>query len=165
MLLLRLPCFVDELEGFVLLWKRGETILSVGKQVIDPQETRCVVTNYLLCAGVMVQFWKPGALEQNYLLYDGVRVKNWIFWDKGLYLNKSNVEGFCFLYDLIGGFRPTIMNYQGSARVFSSLVYNNLFIVQWTILMKCCTCYFTILNHIIKKSWCPLKLGLVYGEL
>jgi len=37
---IRLPCFVDELEGFVLLWKRGETILSVGKQVIDPQETR-----------------------------------------------------------------------------------------------------------------------------
>lgn len=31
----RLPCLVDRLEGFVLLWKRKEEILTVAKQIID----------------------------------------------------------------------------------------------------------------------------------
>ena len=33
-----MPCFVDDIEGFVLLWKLGETILSVGGRVIDSSE-------------------------------------------------------------------------------------------------------------------------------
>jgi hypothetical protein len=36
----RLPCFV---EGFVLLWKRGETILAVGERVINPIESRAAI--------------------------------------------------------------------------------------------------------------------------
>lgn len=32
---IRLPCFVDKIEGYVLLWKFGDTILSVGGRVID----------------------------------------------------------------------------------------------------------------------------------
>jgi hypothetical protein len=39
----RLPCFVDRLEGFVLLWKRGETILAVGERVINPIESRAAI--------------------------------------------------------------------------------------------------------------------------
>jgi hypothetical protein len=39
----RLPCFVDRLEGFVLLWKRGETILAVGERVINPIESRASI--------------------------------------------------------------------------------------------------------------------------
>jgi len=35
---IRLPCFVDRIEGYVLLWKFGETILSVGGRVIDSSE-------------------------------------------------------------------------------------------------------------------------------
>lgn len=31
----RLPCMVDRLQGFVLLWKKKEDILAVGKQIID----------------------------------------------------------------------------------------------------------------------------------
>ena len=37
----RLPCFVDELEGYVLLWKKEDTILSVGERVIA--ESRSMV--------------------------------------------------------------------------------------------------------------------------
>jgi hypothetical protein len=32
---LRLPCFVDNLDGFVLLWRKNNTIIAVGEQVID----------------------------------------------------------------------------------------------------------------------------------
>ena len=32
---LRLPCVVDCLEGFVLLWRKNGTILAVGDQVIN----------------------------------------------------------------------------------------------------------------------------------
>ena len=33
----RLPCIVDRLEGFVLIWKRGPEIITVANQVIDTQ--------------------------------------------------------------------------------------------------------------------------------
>ncbi|XP_059095188.1 lachesin-like isoform X2 [Tigriopus californicus] len=32
---IRLPCIVDRLEGFVLLWKKGDSILAVGKQMVE----------------------------------------------------------------------------------------------------------------------------------
>ena len=31
----RLPCMVDRLEGFVLLWRKDDNIVSVGSQVLD----------------------------------------------------------------------------------------------------------------------------------
>ena len=31
----RLPCYVDKLEGFVMLWKRNVDIITVGSQIID----------------------------------------------------------------------------------------------------------------------------------
>ena len=31
----RLPCIVDRLEGFVMLWKRGQEIITVANQIID----------------------------------------------------------------------------------------------------------------------------------
>ena len=31
----RLPCYVDKLEGFVMLWKRNKDIITVGSQIID----------------------------------------------------------------------------------------------------------------------------------
>ena len=31
---IRLPCIVDSLEGFVLLWKKGEDIITVGSQIV-----------------------------------------------------------------------------------------------------------------------------------
>ena len=31
----RLPCYVDKLEGFVMLWKRNKDIITVGNQIID----------------------------------------------------------------------------------------------------------------------------------
>jgi len=37
---IRLPCFVDKIEGYVLLWKFGETILSVGGRVIEKSRER-----------------------------------------------------------------------------------------------------------------------------
>ena len=33
----RLPCFVNRLEGFVMLWKRGESIITVGDQIVDKE--------------------------------------------------------------------------------------------------------------------------------
>ena len=30
----RLPCLVDRLEGFVLLWRKNDRIISVGDQII-----------------------------------------------------------------------------------------------------------------------------------
>ena len=32
---LRLPCLVDRLEGFVLLWKKDKEIITVADQIID----------------------------------------------------------------------------------------------------------------------------------
>ena len=32
---IRLPCIVDRLEGFVLLWKKGEDIITVGSQIVN----------------------------------------------------------------------------------------------------------------------------------
>ena len=34
-LLHRLPCKVDRLEGFVMLWKKDANIITVGEQIID----------------------------------------------------------------------------------------------------------------------------------
>ena len=31
----RLPCIVDRLEGFVLLWKKNMNIIAVSSQIID----------------------------------------------------------------------------------------------------------------------------------
>ena len=31
----RVPCLVDSLEGFVLLWRKNNTIIAVGDQVIN----------------------------------------------------------------------------------------------------------------------------------
>jgi len=31
----RLPCLVDRLEGFVLLWRKNDRIISVGPQIVD----------------------------------------------------------------------------------------------------------------------------------
>ena len=32
---IRLPCKVDRLEGFVILWKRNKDIITVGDQIVD----------------------------------------------------------------------------------------------------------------------------------
>ena len=32
---IRLPCKVDRLEGFVMLWKKNKNIITVGDQIID----------------------------------------------------------------------------------------------------------------------------------
>ena len=37
---IRLPCFVERIEGYVLLWKFGETILSVGNKITDSDQDR-----------------------------------------------------------------------------------------------------------------------------
>ena len=37
---IRLPCFVERIEGYVLLWKFGETILSVGNKITDSDQAR-----------------------------------------------------------------------------------------------------------------------------
>jgi len=37
---IRLPCLVDHLEGFVLLWRKNQRIISVGDQIIDKFESR-----------------------------------------------------------------------------------------------------------------------------
>ena len=31
---IRLPCIVNRLEGFVLLWKKGQDIITVGNQIV-----------------------------------------------------------------------------------------------------------------------------------
>lgn len=36
----RLPCLVDRLEGFVMLWKKKDEILTVASQIIDKVEHR-----------------------------------------------------------------------------------------------------------------------------
>ena len=35
----RLPCKVDRLEGFVMLWKKDSNIITVGTQIIDTVRT------------------------------------------------------------------------------------------------------------------------------
>lgn len=37
---LRLPCIVDRLEGFVLLWKKNTDIITVGSQIINKADSR-----------------------------------------------------------------------------------------------------------------------------
>ena len=32
---IKLPCMVDRLEGFVMLWKKNKNIITVGDQIID----------------------------------------------------------------------------------------------------------------------------------
>ena len=32
---IRLPCIVDRLEGFVMLWKKDAEIITVASQIID----------------------------------------------------------------------------------------------------------------------------------
>ena len=32
---LRLPCLVDRLEGFIMLWKKNGNIITVASQIID----------------------------------------------------------------------------------------------------------------------------------
>ena len=39
-LLHRLPCKVDRLEGFVMLWKKDANIITVGEQIIDKVRTK-----------------------------------------------------------------------------------------------------------------------------
>ena len=36
----RLPCLVDRLEGFVMLWKKKDNILTVAEQIIDKVASR-----------------------------------------------------------------------------------------------------------------------------
>lgn len=56
---IRLPCFVDRIEGYVLLWKYGDTILSVGGRVIDTsRESRMLLEeetngNFLVIANAV----------------------------------------------------------------------------------------------------------------
>jgi len=33
---IRLPCLVDNIKGFVIMWKKGEDIITVNKQVVVP---------------------------------------------------------------------------------------------------------------------------------
>jgi len=40
---IRLPCFVDKLEGFVLLWRKKDTILSVADKAFNFQDTRATI--------------------------------------------------------------------------------------------------------------------------
>ena len=55
----RLPCLVDRLEGFVILWKKGSEIITVASQVLDkvgtPREFECkifsqqIINIYFIC--------------------------------------------------------------------------------------------------------------------
>ena len=45
----RLPCIVDRLEGFVMLWKRGDVIITVANQIIDQVGTALVFYNLEKC--------------------------------------------------------------------------------------------------------------------
>lgn len=37
---IKLPCLVDKLDGFVLLWKKGKDIVAVGSQLINKEDNR-----------------------------------------------------------------------------------------------------------------------------
>ena len=45
----RLPCLVDRLEGFVILWKKGSEIITVASQVLDkvgtPRQFECEISS------------------------------------------------------------------------------------------------------------------------
>ena len=43
----RLPCLVDRLEGFVMLWKKKDNILTVAEQIIDKVGTEKLLTHLL----------------------------------------------------------------------------------------------------------------------
>ena len=44
----RLPCLVDRLEGFVILWKKGADIITVASQILDKVCTlHCTVQQLL----------------------------------------------------------------------------------------------------------------------
>jgi len=73
----RLPCLVDRLEGFVMMWKKKEEILTVATQIIDKrvrlEEERN--GNYLIIGQVnpndtgvytcQISAWKPTELHHN----------------------------------------------------------------------------------------------------
>ena len=42
----RLPCLVDRLEGFVMMWKKKEEILTVATQIIDKVNTIVTIQFY-----------------------------------------------------------------------------------------------------------------------
>jgi len=55
----KLPCIVDRLEGFVLLWKKNEQIISVGHQLLDKHISNYHIEpvkngNYLMISSVDV---------------------------------------------------------------------------------------------------------------
>merc|ERR1712038_1636492 len=37
---IKLPCIVNRLEGFVLLWKKGEDFVAVGDRIVNPTDPR-----------------------------------------------------------------------------------------------------------------------------
>ena len=39
--IVKLPCVVDKFEGFVIMWKKGEKVISVGDNIMDSADTRC----------------------------------------------------------------------------------------------------------------------------
>jgi len=39
----RLPCLVDRLEGFVLLWRKNNRIIAVGQQILDKSGPRVML--------------------------------------------------------------------------------------------------------------------------
>ena len=45
----RLPCIVDRLEGFVMLWKRGNEIVTVASQIIDKVRLRRPIIIRQIC--------------------------------------------------------------------------------------------------------------------
>merc|ERR1712051_191532 len=37
---IKLPCLVNRLEGFVLLWKKGDDFVAVGDRIVNPGDAR-----------------------------------------------------------------------------------------------------------------------------
>ena len=37
---IKLPCQVDKLENFIIIWKKGSKILALGERPTDPADTR-----------------------------------------------------------------------------------------------------------------------------
>lgn len=37
---IKLPCLVNRLEGFVLLWKKGDDFVAVGDRIVNPSDAR-----------------------------------------------------------------------------------------------------------------------------
>lgn len=37
---IKLPCQVNRLEGFVLLWKKGDDFVAVGDRIVNPSDAR-----------------------------------------------------------------------------------------------------------------------------